>query len=111
MGLHTSLEEVERCGSRSISRHILTGSILDDGHLADEGHDVAEELHQAADTHVTACADAEHGEDAACHESLADTLTHFILRKVFGLEELLHECVVTGGGGLNKCSLHLLGLV
>ena len=44
-------------------------------------------------------------------ERLREALTHLILAEVFGLKELLHQCVVTGGGSLHKGSLHLLGLI
>ena len=111
MGFNTRLEEVQRSRCRSVGRHILAGSILDDGHLADERNHVAEELHQTAYTHVTTSADTEYGEDRTCHQALADTLTHLVLTEVLALEELLHQRIVTGSGSLYQSSLPLLRLL
>ena len=46
--LKQTQEEIERCGSTGISGNLLTSSILDNRHLADERNHIAEELHQAA---------------------------------------------------------------
>ena len=72
-------------------------------HLTHEGHHVAEEFHQSANTHRTTAADAEHGEDGACDESLADTLAHLILGERLLLEELLHQVLVVLGSSLHEC--------
>ena len=111
MGLHTCLEEIERCRSVGVGRNILAGSILDNGHLADERHHITQELHQTAYTHVATCADTEYGENRTCNEALADTLTHLVLCQILTLEELLHQRVVASSSSLYQSGLHLLGLV
>ncbi len=111
MRFHTCLEEIQGGGSRSVGRHILSGSILDDRHLTDERNHVAQELHQTAHTHVLSCTNAEHRIDAACDETFADTLAHFIFCQIFRLEEFLHQRVVTGCCCLHQGGFHLFGLV
>ena len=112
MGLNTSLEEIERCGRRSIGRHILTGSILNNRHLTDERYNVTKELHQATDTHVATSADTEYGEDTAGYKTLTDTLTHLVpgLLSHAGIHVRPLE-VLTGSGSLYQSGLPLLCLL
>ena len=55
--------------------------------------------------------DAEHGEDAARDESLADALTHLVFGQRLSVEELLHELVVVLGSSLDESFVQFHGLI
>ena len=100
MGLHTCLEEIERCGGVCLGSYLLTTGVVYLRHLADERNDITQELHQSAYTHITTGAYAEYGEDATCHKPLADTLTHLVLCQTLTLEEFLHQRLIILCSGL-----------
>ena len=106
MRLHTGLEEEERSRTVAVGCDFLASSVFHLRHFAHEGNHVAEEFHQAAHTHILACADAENGENRACDKAFANTFAHFVFREVFRFEEFLHQGIVATGS-----SLHFLGLV
>ena len=111
MWLHSRLEEIERCRTVRVGSHLFTTCIVHLRHLANEWHYIAQELHQTANAHVLTCTNAEHGEYRACHESLADTLTQFVLCQSLFLEEFLHQAFVVLGGSLHKSLVQLHSLV
>ena len=111
MRLHTRLEEVDALRTVGVGCHLLTTRVMDLRHLADEGHDIAQELHQALHTHVLVGIDAEHREDIAHHQALADTLAHLVLRERLLLEKLLHQCLVVLGGSLHERLVELHGFL
>ena len=111
MGLHSCLEEIERCGTIAIGSHLFSTCIVNLWHLAHERHYIAQELHQTANTHILACTYAEHWEYRARHESLADTLAQFVLCQSLFLEEFLHQAFVVLGSSLHKSLVQLHSLV
>ena len=111
MWFQACLEEVNTLRTIGIRSNFLTTGIMHLRHLAYERNNVAQELHQAVNAHRLACANAEYREDAASYQSLADTLTKFILCQAFTLEEFLHQALVVFGSSLNECSMKFHCLV
>ena len=108
--LHSCLEEEQAGGAFLAGYNLLAAGIEHARHLIHKGYYVAQELHQAAHTHILAGAHTEDGEHATCCQALADTLAHLVLGKCIALEELLHQSLIVLGSSLHQCLVHLVGL-
>ena len=109
MRLHTSLEEVNTLRTITVWRNLLTTCIMQLWHLAYERNYIAQELHQAVNTHRLTCTDAEHREDATGNQSLADTLAKFIFSQALAFEEFLHQSLIVLGSSLNESCMKFHG--
>ena len=111
MRFHAALEEVEALGTIAVGCHLFATCVAHLRHLADKRHHIAKEFHQSLYTHILMSVDAEHGEDAACDESLTDPLSHLVLGQRLSVEELLHKLVVILGSSLDKSFVQFHGLI
>ena len=111
MRLNTSLEEIDRLWSVSIDGNLLATSVVHLRHLVNMRNNIAQELHQTANTHILACTNAEYREDAASNQSLADTLAKLVLCKCLSLKELLHQSLVILSSSLNESLVKLHSLI
>ena len=111
MWLHTSLEEIQRLRTVRIRSNLFATSVVQLRHLANERNYITQEFHQAAYTHILACANAEYWEYRACNQTLADTLAKFIFGKSFLFEEFLHQSLIVLGSSLNESLVELHGFV
>ena len=100
---NASLEEIDAGGCVFHWRHCLTARVVHRGHFVYIRHHVAQEFHQATHAHIFSCANAEHGEDAASHHTLADAFTHFVFGELFRFKELLHELFVILSSCFYEC--------
>ena len=111
MRFNGCLEEINRFCAVWVGRNFLAACVVYLVHFADERHNVAQELHQAAHAHIFSGTNAEYWEDAACHKTLANALAHFVFGKCFGLEELLHQRFIVLSSSLNQRFVQLHRLV
>ncbi len=111
MWLHTCLEEVNALRTIAVGGNLLAIRILYLWHVVYERNHVAKELHETTHAHVLACANAEYREDAPGNQSLANTLTHLVFRKMFLLEELLHQGFIILSCRLDKCLVQFFRLI
>jgi len=111
MRFYAGLEEIKRSRTVRIGSHLHTSGIMHFGHLADERHDIAQKFHQAPYPHILSRTNTEHREHPPCCQSLADALTHLVFGQRFALKELLHQCFVVLGSGLDQYLVHLHGLL
>ena len=111
MRFNGSLEEINRFCAVWVGRNFLAACVVHLRHLVDERHNVAQEFHQTAHTHIFSGTNAEHREDTACHKTLANALAHFVFGKCFGLEELLHQCFIVLSSSLDQRFVQLHRLV
>ena len=108
MRFHAALEEVEALGTIAVGCHLFATCVAHLRHLADKRHHIAKEFHQSLYTHILMSVDAEHGEDAACDESLTDPLSHLVLGQRLSVEEL--QSFVQFHGLIHFLSRNLLTL-
>ena len=109
MRFDSSLEHEHTQRPVAVRLDFISGSIDGCGHILHERHDIAEEFHHTAHTHILECADTEHRINGAVNESLTDSFTHLIFCQVALFEEFLHQCLIVLGRSLYQRLVHLLG--
>ena len=111
MWLHRCLENVKACSGLGIGVNHSTVCSCWRRHIAHKRNHIAKELHKTANTHVLACANAEHRQNILANQTLADTHTHLILTQRAVLKILVHQPLIMLSGSLHKCVVHLSGLI
>ncbi len=105
------LEEIEAGCGRWIQLDLLAARVVGRWHFIDKRDNIAQELHQSVNAHILAGAHAEHRENVARHQALADALAQLIFGQRVALEILLHQCLVILGSRINQIAVHGLGAV
>ena len=102
MRFYRRLKEIQRSRSLGVGFYNLTAGVMHRRHFVYKRYYIAQELHQAAYTHILACTYAENGEHAARCQSLTDALAHFILCQRVGFKEFLHQSFIMFSGSFHQ---------